>query len=52
MLTYEGLHETVSLSHVARDREAFAAGALAAAEWLPGKTGVFTFEHLLFGETS
>jgi len=51
-LTYEGPHETVSLSHVARDREAFAAGALAAAEWLPGKTGVFTFEHLLFGENA
>ncbi|HEY5939560.1 MAG TPA: dihydrodipicolinate reductase C-terminal domain-containing protein [Gemmatimonadales bacterium] len=51
-LTYEGPHETVSLSHVSRDREAFAAGALAAAEWLPGKTGVFTFEHLLFGETA
>lgn len=51
-LTYEGPHETVSLSHVARDREAFAAGALAAAEWLPGKIGVFTYEHLLFGETA
>ena len=51
-LTYEGPHETVSLSHLARDREAFAAGALAAAEWLPGKTGVFTFEQLLFGETA
>jgi len=51
-LTYEGPHETVSLSHVARDREAFAEGALRAAEWLPGKTGVFTFEHLLFGETA
>ena len=51
-LTYEGPHETVFLSHVARDREAFAGGALRAAEWLPGKTGVFTFEHLLFGETA
>ena len=51
-LSYEGPHETVSLSHVARDREAFAEGALMAAEWLPGKTGVFTFEHLLFGETA
>ena len=51
-LTYEGPHETVSLRHVARDREAFAEGALMAAEWLPGKTGVFTFEHLLFGETA
>jgi 4-hydroxy-tetrahydrodipicolinate reductase len=34
---------------VARSREAFAAGALLAAEWLQGKTGVFTFEDLLFG---
>lgn len=51
-LIYQGPHETVSLSHVARDRAAFAEGALAAAEWLPGKTGVFTFEHLLFGETA
>jgi 4-hydroxy-tetrahydrodipicolinate reductase len=51
-VTYEGPHETVSLSHVARDREAFAEGALTAVEWLPGKTGVFTFEHLLFGENA
>jgi 4-hydroxy-tetrahydrodipicolinate reductase len=49
-LTYDGAHETVALSHVARSRQAFAAGALAAAEWLPGKTGVFTFEDMLFGE--
>jgi 4-hydroxy-tetrahydrodipicolinate reductase len=49
-VAYEGPHETVSLRHVARDREAFAEGALKAAEWLPGKTGVFTFEQLLFGK--
>ena len=51
-LVYQGPHETVSLRHVAHDRVAFAAGALAAAEWLPGKTGIFTFEQLLFGETA
>jgi len=51
-VTYEGPHETVSLSHVARDREAFADGALTAAEWLRGKTGVFTFEQVLFGESA
>ena len=50
LLTYEGPHETVTLSHVARSRESFAAGALAAAEWLPGKNGVFTFEDMLFGD--
>jgi 4-hydroxy-tetrahydrodipicolinate reductase len=51
-LTYDGPHETILLSHVARDREAFAAGALMAAEWLPGRTGVFTFEDLLFGDNA
>ena len=45
---YETGHETIALNHVARDRQAFAAGALLAAEWLPGKSGVFTFEDLLF----
>jgi 4-hydroxy-tetrahydrodipicolinate reductase len=48
-LSFEGQHETVTLSHVTRNREVFAAGALAAAEWLPGHTGVFTFEDMLFG---
>jgi 4-hydroxy-tetrahydrodipicolinate reductase len=51
-LTYEGQYETVSLSHVTRSRQVFAAGALAAAEWLPGHTGVFTFEEMLFGDTA
>ena len=51
VLTYDGPHETVSLSHVARSRAGFAAGALAAAEWLPGRPGVHTFETMLFGGT-
>jgi 4-hydroxy-tetrahydrodipicolinate reductase len=49
-LTYDGPHETVTLTHSARSRDTFAAGALLAAEWLPGHTGVFTFEDVLFGE--
>lgn len=49
-LTYDGPHDTVALTHTARSREGFAAGALLAAEWLPGRKGVFTFEHVLFGE--
>ncbi|HET6778947.1 MAG TPA: dihydrodipicolinate reductase C-terminal domain-containing protein [Gemmatimonadales bacterium] len=48
-LSYNGPHEKISLSHVAFNRETFAAGALLAAEWLPGKAGVFTFEDILFG---
>jgi 4-hydroxy-tetrahydrodipicolinate reductase len=50
VLSYDGPHETLTLSHVARSRRGFAAGALAAAEWLPGRTGVFDFETMLFGE--
>jgi 4-hydroxy-tetrahydrodipicolinate reductase len=48
-VSYDGPHENILLSHIARNREAFAAGALLAAEWLPGRTGVFTFEDILFG---
>lgn len=49
VLTYDGAYETVTLSHVARSRAVFAAGALAAAEWLPGHPGVHGFEAMLFG---
>jgi 4-hydroxy-tetrahydrodipicolinate reductase len=48
-LSYQGKHETVTLTHASHSRDAFAAGALAAAEWLPGRKGVFTFEQMLFG---
>jgi 4-hydroxy-tetrahydrodipicolinate reductase len=51
-LTYEGSFESIVLSHVTRSRQVFAAGALSAAEWLPGHTGVFTFEDMLFGEST
>lgn len=51
MVTYDAPSETVTLSHVARNRDGFAAGALAAAEWLPGHPGVHTFEEMLFGAT-
>jgi 4-hydroxy-tetrahydrodipicolinate reductase len=49
VVTYDGPHDTVALSHVARSRRGFAAGALAAAEWLPGRPGVHDFEAMLFG---
>lgn len=48
-LTYQTRHETVTLSHLTLDRQVFAAGAVSAAEWLPGRSGVFTFEQMLFG---
>jgi 4-hydroxy-tetrahydrodipicolinate reductase len=48
-VTYDAPSESVTLSHVSRSREGFAAGAVAAAEWLPSHPGVYTFEKMLFG---
>jgi 4-hydroxy-tetrahydrodipicolinate reductase len=48
-VTYDSAFEQISLGHIARSRELFAAGAIAAAEWLPGHPGVHTFEEMLFG---
>ncbi len=42
--------DTVTLSHVARSRAGFAAGAVLAAELLLGKTGFYEFPELLFAE--
>lgn len=39
--------EQLRLEHTARDRRAFAEGALVAAQWLIGRRGVFTLRDLL-----
>jgi 4-hydroxy-tetrahydrodipicolinate reductase len=44
---FDGPAETVTLSHTARDRTAFARGALAAARWVHGKRGWFTMRDVL-----
>ena len=49
LVAYDGPYERIVLSHEARNRVGFAAGALAAAEWLPGRPGVHTVEDMLFG---
>jgi 4-hydroxy-tetrahydrodipicolinate reductase len=46
-LIFDGLYEQLSLAHVARDRRVFAEGALAAADWLVGRRGVFTMRDVL-----
>jgi 4-hydroxy-tetrahydrodipicolinate reductase len=46
-LAYDSPHEVIRLEHMARGRSAFAAGALQAAEWIQGRTGVFTFGEML-----
>ena len=49
LVAYDGPYERVTLAHEARSRDGFAAGALTAAEWLPGHRGVHTVEDMLFG---
>lgn len=39
--------EQIRIVHEARDRRVFAEGAIAAAKWLVGKRGVFTFEDFV-----
>jgi 4-hydroxy-tetrahydrodipicolinate reductase len=44
---FEGPAESITLSHSARDRSAFARGALQAARWVAGKRGWFTMHDVL-----
>ena len=46
-LTLDSAHDTIALQHSAKNREGFAAGALAAARFLLGKAGVYTMKDLL-----
>lgn len=46
-MIFDGAFEQVRLVHEARDRRVFAEGALAAAKWLVGRTGVFTMQDVL-----
>ena len=39
--------DQILLVHTARSRKGFASGALLAAHWLPGKTGVFEFGEVI-----
>jgi 4-hydroxy-tetrahydrodipicolinate reductase len=44
---FDAPFEQIHLEHIARDRRVFAEGALVAAGWLIGKTGVFTMKDVL-----
>jgi len=48
-LLFDSAADTVEITHTARSREGFAAGAVLAAEWLMAKkrTGVFTVEDVM-----
>jgi 4-hydroxy-tetrahydrodipicolinate reductase len=44
---FDSAADTITLTHTARSREGFAAGALVAARWIQGKTGVYEFSETL-----
>ena len=47
VVTYDSEVDTIEISHVAKSRTGFALGAVLAAEFLPGKRGVFTMEDMM-----
>lgn len=44
---YASTIDSIQLKHTAHNREGFALGAVVAAEWILGKTGVFTMKDVL-----
>ncbi|WP_418603215.1 4-hydroxy-tetrahydrodipicolinate reductase [Hwangdonia sp.] len=46
-VNYESEVDTISIEHVAHNRQGFALGAVIAAEWIVGKTGIFTMNDVL-----
>ena len=44
---FDGPAESITLTHTARDRGAFARGALTAARWVQGRRGWFTMRDVL-----
>lgn len=46
-IVIDGPYDRITLTHEAKSRDGFAAGALKAAEWLAGRSGLFTLDDLL-----
>lgn len=46
-VSYRSEIDSITIEHEAHNREGFAIGAVLAAEWILGKTGVFTMKDLL-----
>lgn len=47
VVALDGPHDRIELRHQARGRRGFAAGAVRAAEWIPGRKGVFSVDDML-----
>jgi|SRR5690554_577984 len=46
-ITYTSEADSITITHTAHNREGFALGAIIAAEWILGKTGIFTMKDVL-----
>ncbi len=46
-VAFDSAADQITLTHVARSREGFAAGALLAARWIVGRKGVFEFSEVI-----
>lgn len=46
-ISYESSVDRIDITHTAHNREGFALGAVLAAEWLAGRTGVFSMKDVL-----
>ena len=46
---FDSAADQITLAHVARSREGFAAGALLAARWIVGRRGVYEFSEVMDG---
>ncbi|MEO9513773.1 MAG: 4-hydroxy-tetrahydrodipicolinate reductase [Flavobacteriaceae bacterium] len=46
-IAYKSSVDTIEIKHTANNREGFALGAVIAAEWIYGKTGVFSMKDVL-----
>ena len=44
---FDSVADQITLTHLARSREGFAAGALLAARWIIGRSGVFEFSEVI-----
>ncbi len=47
IITYNSEIDSIEIKHTAHNRKGFALGAVVAAEWLFGKTGIFTMQDVL-----
>lgn len=45
-ISFDAPEDTITLSHQAHGREGFALGAVLAAEWLRGKSGIYSMEDI------